>query len=167
MYPLRSVAVCANCLSCSSSSGEIVALPTLNFTVASPYTSYSLSAMRRSVFSWTSNSRYHSSAHKDPSIPEVFNIYRHLHFYPTVTNEMATHKRFTGCADSAAFLSRAFSSCRIFTSAKATCFPASKVVIQSLLNVLSCDAQADSSCLRCARSRNNKKGGAIELWSGH
>jgi len=40
-------------------------------------------------------------------------------------------------------------------------------VIQSLLNVLSCDAQADSSCLRCARSRNDKKGGASELWSGH
>jgi hypothetical protein len=152
----------ANCLSFSSSSGEILALPTLNFTVASPFT-YSLSAMKRSVFSWMSNGRYPLQY----PIPEFFNIDRPLHFYPTVTNEMATHKSFTGCADSAAFLSRAFSSCRIFTSAKATCFPASKVVIQSLLNVLSCDAQADSSCLRCARSRNDKKGGASELWSGH
>lgn len=30
-------------------------------------------------------------------------------------------------------------------------------MIQTLLNVLSCDAQADSSGLRCARSRNDKR----------
>ena len=68
-----------------------------------------------------------------------------------------TQKVYWLCGLNSAFLSRAFSSCRILTSAKATCFPASKVLIQTLLNVLSFDAQADSSCLRCARSRNNKR----------
>src|SRR5258708_4802745 len=46
MYPVRPVAVCASCLSCSLSSGEILALPTVNFTVASPFLSYS---HRRSI----------------------------------------------------------------------------------------------------------------------
>jgi len=36
---VSAVAVCANCLSCTWSTGEIVELPTLNLTVAWPFTS--------------------------------------------------------------------------------------------------------------------------------